>query len=480
MIKKLLQKYRDSDVIFKASVWFVVVTVINNAASLITQPFVNRILSVEEVGIYGVYLTWNSIFTILATFNLCTGPLEVLITKHRDDSERVVASLSSISSLIWAIFFAVIFIFIKPVSLLLGLKPIYILVLALTVWGDAIVIFWSVKKRFFYKYQQFSVLMASVFVTKSILSVILAYFFEDKLLGRTVGMCIPPLCVAIILFVSNLKNVGLKGLTKYWKRAFFFALPLIPHYLATILLSSSDKIMIQHLVNDEAVGLYSLAYTLSGLALIIFGALNSAYTPTAYELIRQKNYEELSKKTKPIILIEVAISIALMFMAPEGIYILGGEKYMISLPIVPVLVLGIFFSSFYSIFSSVEFIYEKNKVIFPITILGAGLNIILNYILIPIIGYEAAAYTTLICYLIIALCHYLATLWILRRNAYPMGTICLYLAVLVLTAGVMPLIYKVHFLIRYAIAIATAAVCGILLLRSLKKKPTAEGIADKV
>ena len=116
MIKKLLQKYRDSDVIFKASVWFVVVTVINNAASLITQPFVNRILSVEEVGIYGVYLTWNSIFSIIATFNLCYGVLEVLITKNREDSERVVSSLSSLSTIIWLVFFALVFIFIMPIS----------------------------------------------------------------------------------------------------------------------------------------------------------------------------------------------------------------------------------------------------------------------------------------------------------------------------------------------------------------------------
>lgn len=469
MLKKLIRKYKDSDVVFKASIWFVLVTVINNATSLLTQPIVNRILTVEEVGVYGVYLTWNSILAILATFNLCYGVLEVLITKDKPDSENIVSSLSTLSSVIWTAFFALVFIFIGPISTLLKLKPIYLAVLALTVWGDAMVQFWCVKKRFFYLYRQYSALMVALFVTKSILSVSMAYFFEDRILGRVLGMCLPPLLTAIVLYASSLKRTGLRGITKYWKRGLKFNLPLIPHYLSSILLASSDKIMIQHLAGEEPLGLYSLAYTFSGLALIVFGAVNNAYTPTAYELIRAENYRELSRKTKPIIFIAVAFSVLLMLLAPEGLFILGGEEYLVALDIVPVLVLGIFFSSFYFIFSNIEFVYERTKLVFPITLLGAGLNIVLNYFLIPEFGYGAAAYTTLISYIVVALCHYFATLLILKKNAYPMGSVCLYLAVLVGVSALMPLIYELHFLLRYLCVLLALAVIAVLVLRVKKK-----------
>ena len=310
MLKKLIQKYKDSDVVFKASIWFVLVTVINNAASLLTQPIVNRILSVEEVGVYGVYLTWSSILSILSTFNLCYGVLEVLITKDKADSDNIVSSLSTVSSIIWTVFFALVFIFIGPISALLKLKPIYIVILALTVWADAMVQFWCVKKRFFYLYRQYSALMVALFVTKSALSVTLAYLIaDDRVLGRVLGMCLPPLFAAVVLYISSLKRTGLRGITKYWKRGINFNIPLIPHYLSSILLASSDKIMIQHLSDETSLGLYSLAYTFSGLALIVFTAVNNAYTPIAYELIRAENYKELSKKTKPIIFIAVAFSV---------------------------------------------------------------------------------------------------------------------------------------------------------------------------
>ena len=479
MLKKLIQKYKDSDVVFKASIWFVLVTVINNAASLLTQPIVNRILSVEEVGIYGVYLTWNSILSILSTFNLCYGVLEVLITKDKADSDNIVSSLATVSSIIWTVFFTLVFIFINPISALLKLKPIYIVILALTVWGDAMVQFWCVKKRFFYLYRQYSTLMVALFLTKSVLSVTMAYFFSDRVLGRVLGMCLPPLLAAVVLYISSLKRTGFRGITKYWTRGIKFNIPLIPHYLSSILLASSDKIMIQHLSDETSLGLYSLAYTFSGLALIVFNAVNNAYTPTAYELIREENYKELSKKTKPIIFIAVAFSILLMLMAPEGVYIIGGEEYMSCLEIIPVLVLGIFFSSFYFIFSNIEFVYERTKLVFPITLLGAGLNIVLNYLLIPKMGYGAAAYTTLISYIVVALCHYFATLRIIKRNAYPMGAICLYLGVLIGATLLMPLIYQIHFLLRYLIVLLAVAVLGFVLLRGRRPAGNKNGGNDE-
>ena len=479
MLKKLIQKYKDSDVVFKASIWFVLVTVINNAASLLTQPIVNRILSVEEVGIYGVYLTWNSILSILSTFNLCYGVLEVLITKDKADSDNIVSSLATVSSIIWTVFFTLVFIFINPISALLKLKPIYIVILALTVWGDAMVQFWCVKKRFFYLYRQYSALMVALFLTKSALSVTMAYFFSDRVLGRVLGMCLPPLLAAVVLYISSLKRTGFRGITKYWTRGIKFNIPLIPHYLSSILLASSDKIMIQHLSDETSLGLYSLAYTFSGLALIVFNAVNNAYTPTAYELIREENYKELSKKTKPIIFIAVAFSILLMLMAPEGVYIIGGEEYMSCLEIIPILVLGIFFSSFYFIFSNIEFVYERTKLVFPITLLGAGLNIVLNYIFIPKVGYGAAAYTTLVSYIVVALCHYFATLRIIKRNAYPMGAICLYLGMLIGATLLMPLIYQIHFLLRYLIVLLAVAALGFVLLRGRRPAGNKNGGNDE-
>lgn len=180
VIKLLIDKYRKSDVVFKASVWFVLVTVINNSVSVLTQPFINRLLTVEEVGVYGVYHTWQSVLSIIATLNLSYGVLEVLITKNREDSGHIVASLSVLSLIIWAVFFSCVFIFIQPISHLLKLKPSYVVVLGITIISDALVQFWSVQKRYFYKYKSYSVLIVCLFVVKALISILLSYLCSSE------------------------------------------------------------------------------------------------------------------------------------------------------------------------------------------------------------------------------------------------------------------------------------------------------------
>lgn len=49
--------------------------------------------------------------------------------------------------------------------------------------------------------------------------------------------------------------------------------------------------------------------------------------------------------------------------------------------------------------------YKKTKYIMVASIIGAVLNVILNFALIPVFGYLAAGYTTLFCYLLFALFH---------------------------------------------------------------------------
>ena len=61
----------------------------------------------------------------------------------------------------------------------------------------------------------------------------------------------------------------------------------------------------------------------------------------------------------------------------------------------------------YSFFAPFEFFYKKTKFIAIATCVAAILNIILNYIFIRIYGYVAAGYTTLFCYIIYTLSHYL-------------------------------------------------------------------------
>lgn len=59
----------------------------------------------------------------------------------------------------------------------------------------------------------------------------------------------------------------------------------------------------------------------------------------------------------------------------------------------------------YSLYVNVEHYYKKTKGVTVNTLIAAGCNIILNLIFIPIFGYVAAAYTTLVSYFVALLLH---------------------------------------------------------------------------
>ena len=455
MLSKIKTYYKGLSLVAKASIWFICVTIIDKAIAVLTQPVINRILSVDEVGIYSNYNSWYAVFSVLASFNLFGGILEVYLTKEPENKHQVVGSLCSLSVTISFFIFFIVLVFLQPVSRFVELKPIYLFIMAFQIISETIIQFWVVPKRYEYSYKPYALLVISLFAVKCLFSIAFSYLLEqDRVLGRILGLTFPSLVVSVFIIIKIVKNADIQSITCYWKKGLTFNLPLIPHYLATVFLASSDRFMILKLSNETDAGLYAVAYSFSSLALIVFSALNSAYNPFSMKAIKDEKYIDLSKVTESMIFFSVVFSLIMIFLAPEGLYILGGESYLKTQTIIPILVTGIFFSSFYFVFSNIEFVHEKTKYIFPITAVGAGINILLNYILIPLHGYEMAAYTTLVGYIIIAVAHYWVSYRIVGKNVYNIKSLLINVGLLIGGSVAAIMLYDLHFIIRYILVIS--------------------------
>ncbi len=101
------------------------------------------------------------------------------------------------------------------------------------------------------------------------------------------------------------------------------------------------------------------------------------------------------------------MNLILIAFAPEAISILAPRSYHGAIWVIPPVAASVFFMFLYNLFGNVEFYFEENKFIMIASVLGAVLNIILNYIFVPLCGYIAAGYTTLFCYIVYSLSHYI-------------------------------------------------------------------------
>ena len=158
--------------------------------------------------------------------------------------------------------------------------------------------------------------------------------------------------------------------------------------------SQTDKVMIKMMLGNAENGYYSTAITIAGISSFIFSALIDSLRPVIFvnRKVSQKKFEKsMSLLYSIIIYLGLAQSIFITLSADLIISIIYGEAYMEAIPILKII-------TWYSAFSymgSVRNIWilaeEKQRYLWIINLSGAILNVLGNFILIPIMGSSGAA-----------------------------------------------------------------------------------------
>ena len=174
--------------------------------------------------------------------------------------------------------------------------------------------------------------------------------------------------------------------------------------------------MITKYCGASANGIYSVAYSAASLILLLNTGVTQAMTPWVYSEIEKNNKRSIRSICSIICLIYIIFDFVFILLIPEAVAILAGEKYKEAIYVVPPIASSMFWILLYNLYSIVEFYFEKTKPVMVCSTISALLNVGLNYLFIPRYGYIAAAYTTLVSYLINALLHALILGDICRKN----------------------------------------------------------------
>lgn len=209
--------------------------------------------------------------------------------------------------------------------------------------------------------------------------------------------------IGLIYFYSK-KNESIFN----WRFKFKLALslikeswPLIFSGLAMSIYMRIDQVMLGQMLDMSSVGVYSVAVKLTEFANFIPGILISSLLP-AIVLAQTKNKDlYLSRFRKlygVLFIISIGFTLILALFSPQIIVLLYGEEYIGASP-----VLFIYAWSMIPLFLSIAlaqyFVIEKKiKFSFYTTVIGAGLNILLNLLLIPHFGVIGAAIATVVSY----------------------------------------------------------------------------------
>ena len=173
-------------------------------------------------------------------------------------------------------------------------------------------------------------------------------------------------------------------------------MPLIPHALSGIILSHFDRIIINQISGTIETGLYSFAYNIGMIMNIIVLAMNKSWVPIFYNNLRKEEYNKIYNLAYNYSKYIFFAAIVLTAFSQEVVIIMADKSYYSSLSLIPIIILGYVFVFLYTLYANYSFYRKKTLLISIATLLAGGVNIGLNYLLIPRFGYIAAAFTTLI------------------------------------------------------------------------------------
>lgn len=415
---RLWEKYRRLQVTIKASLWFMICSLIQKGISFFTVPIYTKILTTSEYGVYSVYLSWESIVYILATLNLNAGVFNNGMIKYEDKRDVFTSATQGLSTILCIIVAAILLFFSDIVEKFSRLSPYIIMLMMIHVFFSASYNYWITKKKFEFQYRGIVVATLVVALGTPVLAIMLMSTMDVKSDGIILGTVIAQSAVGLVLYILNYIK-GKKFFDReIWKYCLSFNLPLIPHYLSYVVLGQSDRIMIDNICGSSDAGIYSLAYQLSIVINLVTNAIDGSFNPWTYQKLKSKDYQSIrSVSTYLILLFSIGV-IGLTLIAPEILLIIAPIEYQAAKWVIPPVVAGCFFLFVAGTFMRVEFYHERNKIIMVASTVTAIVNIVLNALFIPIFGFIAAAYTTLFSYMLFALFHYLVMLDTCKKQGY--------------------------------------------------------------
>lgn len=400
----------SKDRVIKATAGYIIGNYLLKGITFLSIPIFARLLETEDYGVYNTFIAYEGILFVLVGMAIHSSYKNANL-KYGTDQEYGYSKYRS-DTLMLVIFTALLYcvalnVFYNIVARYTFFTRFEANLLVIYAFSSAIIVCFNTDVGIRYEFKQFLKVAGINAISNILLSVVLITLaFKDmRYEGRILGTTIPAFFLAICIVISYLRKEKPAFNKKEIKWGLQYSLPIIPHGISQRILSQFDQIMITNMINTSATGLYGFAGNVSLIFSVTFQSVDTVWSQWFYDCKKNNNLKGIRDFSAYYVMMMFALACALMFAAPEIITIIGSKKYADSIYCVPPLVAGSFFTFLYSLPSVAEYYFEKTKSIAFATSVAALLNIGLNYIFIPKFGYVAAAYTTLMTYMIYFIFH---------------------------------------------------------------------------
>lgn len=391
-------------------------------------PLHTGVFSEDQYGIVSLIFAAIAMFNVLFTMGMESAYIRY--GKDREEAKSIFKTLQVFLLVSSGLFVLIIWSMQPLITPMIGLEsgdPIFRMMLGILLF-DTIAIVPFAELRLVRKSISFAVIKTGNVIVNLGLNFYLILVLDYGIEAVFISNLAASLLTAVATWFFTLPMWAGKWNTQLLKRALLFGLPFVPagfgHVINELLdrffLKSMDPSTVERLYGaeqtpDDIVGIYSACYKLAVFMLLLVQMFRMAWQP----FFMRQSEEESAPKTfsQTFVFFNSAAALIFLFVAlfaeqivsiqvPVLDFYLVDEKFWGGLTIVPILLLAYWFQGWYVNFSAGIFISETTKRLPQITLIGAGITILANLILIPYFGMMGSASATLISYFTMAMVIY--------------------------------------------------------------------------
>ncbi|MBU2921680.1 oligosaccharide flippase family protein [Winogradskyella psychrotolerans] len=475
--------------LFKQTFIYGLATVLPRMLSFILVPLYTdpSVLSIEEYGRVSFIFAYFVLFNVVLAYGMETAFFRFF---NKEENQEKVTSTSAISLIISSFaLLGIAFLFRHQISNLINIELKYLNLVFVILLLDALVIIPFAWLRATAKPMRYAVIKICNVAINLGLNVFLLLYLKDLAQGNSLFESIykPDFEISYI-FISNVIASGLTLLllipfytkirfkfdTVLWKKMMRYAMPVLVAGIAYSVNETFDRILLEYLlppdVADEKIGMYSACYKLALFMTLFATAFRLGIEPYFFSHSKadnpQKNYAKILEyfvAFGSVILLSVVV-----FADVLKPFIIRSEAYYEAMWIVPFILLANFCLGIYHNLSVWYKITDRTRFGAYISIFGAVVTLVLNYVLIPVIGFKGSAIATLSAYTLMMLLSFY-----FGKKYYPipynLKKISLYLVVSILFSFIFFYNYRENYIIGIAMLIVFLGLVILLEKKELKQ-----------
>ena len=188
---------------------------------------------------------------------------------------------------------------------------------------------------------------------------------------------------------------------KLLKKMLIIAIPLLPNFLIYWVFNSCDKIMITNIIGISFEGIYSVGSKLGHASQLIYTAFAGGWQYFAFSTMKEENQVKSNSMIFEYLGIISFVATGFVCAWSHAIFtVLFKADYLSGYIVAPYLFLAPLLQMLFQVAANQFLVVKKTWPNLFILSIGAMLNIVINFRLIPILGIEGASIATLVGYLV--------------------------------------------------------------------------------